>query len=143
MVHQAQNVASWGAPRLPLSVQGQMNQYYAAPLVQGPQEQPLILSQTSASTENVDAKKDTGGLSPSPDKKIQTYYGKRREQLDTGVTSMKQMNTHATLLLYFCIMTVLVCCCLGRCLIVPLSQASNYELNSRKHFSKLDKTGFI
>ena len=92
-----------------------------------------------------EVKKESTDLSAKAEKKVQkpSYYGKRREQLDTGVTSMKQMNTHATLLLYFCIMTVLVCCCLGRCLIVPLSQASNYELNSRKHFSKLDKTGFI
>jgi len=53
------------------------------------------------------------------------------------------MNTHATMLLYVCIMTVLLCCCLGRCLIVPLSQASNYEINSRKHFSKLDKNALL
>jgi len=143
MVHQAQSVASWGAQSLPVSVQGQMGQYYAAPLGQGPQEQPLLLSQTSANTEKVGTPQGAGGLPATADRRAPTYYGKRREQLDTGVTSMKQMNTHATLLLYFCIMTVLVCCCLGRCLIVPLSQASNYELNSRKHFSKLDKTGFI
>jgi hypothetical protein len=53
------------------------------------------------------------------------------------------MNTHATMLLYVCIMTVLLCCCLGRCLIVPLSQASNYEINSRKHFTKLDKNALL
>lgn len=63
--------------------------------------------------------------------------------LDTGVSSVKQMNTHATMLLYVCIMTVLLCCCLGRCLIVPLSQASNYEMNSRRHFSKLDKNALL
>lgn len=62
---------------------------------------------------------------------------------EMGVTSTKQMNTRGTLLLYFCIMTVLTCCCLGRCLIVPLTQASHYEINSRKHISKMDKNAFI
>jgi len=47
------------------------------------------------------------------------------------------------MILYFCIMTVLLCCCLGRCLVVPLSQASRFELNSRKHIGKLDKSAFI
>lgn len=40
---------------------------------------------------------------------------------DTGVSSIKHNNTRATMILYFCIMTVLMCCCLGRCLVVPLS----------------------
>jgi hypothetical protein len=48
-------------------------------------------------------------------------YGSRSKLGDTGVSSTKQMNTRGTLLLYFCIMTVLTCCCLGRCLIVPLT----------------------
>ena len=60
-----------------------------------------------------------------------------------GVSSIKHNNTKATMLLYFCIMTVLMCCCLGRCLVVPLSQASKFELNSRKHIGKLDKSAFI
>jgi hypothetical protein len=62
---------------------------------------------------------------------------------DTGVSSIKHNNTRATMILYFCIMTVLMCCCLGRCLVVPLSQASRFELNSRKHIGKLDKSAFI
>jgi hypothetical protein len=66
-----------------------------------------------------------------------------RRRHDTGVSSVKHMNTHATMLLYICIMTVLMCCCLGRCLIVPLSQASRYELNSRKHMRKLDKNAML
>ncbi len=62
---------------------------------------------------------------------------------DPGISSVKHNNTRATMLLYFCIMTVLMCCCLGRCLVVPLSQASKFELNSRKHIGKLDKSAFI
>lgn len=62
---------------------------------------------------------------------------------NTGVSSIKHNNTRATMILYFCIMTVLMCCCLGRCLVVPLSQASRFELNSRKHIGKLDKSAFI
>lgn len=62
---------------------------------------------------------------------------------DPGISSVKHNNTRATMLLYFCIMTVLMCCCLGRCLVVPLSQASKFEMNSRKHISKLDKSAFI
>jgi len=53
------------------------------------------------------------------------------------------MNTKGTLLLYFCIMSVLLIFCLGRCLVVPLSQASRFELNQRKHVKRLDKNGFI
>lgn len=60
-----------------------------------------------------------------------------------GVTSVKHMNTQRTMVLYFCIMTVLLFCCLGRCLVVPMSQASKYELNSRKHMAKLDKNAFL
>ena len=44
-----------------------------------------------------------------------------RNEMENGVTSVKQMNTHGTIILYFCIMTVLMCCCLGRCLVVPIS----------------------
>ena len=73
---------------------------------------------------------------------MQRHYD-RRDKLDTGVPSTKHMNTHGTMLLYFCIMTVLTCCCLGRCLIVPITQASHYEINSRKHMAKFDKNGFI
>jgi len=62
---------------------------------------------------------------------------------NTGVSSIKHNNTRATMILYFCIMSVLICCCLGRCLVVPLSQASRFELNSRKHIGKLDKSAFI
>jgi len=50
-----------------------------------------------------------------------TEYGNRAKLGDTGISTTKQMNTRGTLLLYFCIMTVLTCCCLGRCLIVPLT----------------------
>ena len=62
---------------------------------------------------------------------------------DTGISSTKQMNTHGTLMLYCCIMSVALCCCLARCMIVPIAQASNYELNSRGHIDKLDKNAFI
>jgi hypothetical protein len=58
-------------------------------------------------------------------------------------SSTKHANTKGTLILYFCIMSVLIFCCLSRCLVVPLSQASKFELNSRKHVKKLDKNGFI
>lgn len=58
-------------------------------------------------------------------------------------SSTKHANTKGTLLLYFCIMSVLIFCCLSRCLVVPLSQASKFEINSRKHVKKLDKNGFI
>ena len=70
-------------------------------------------------------------------------YGSRSKLGDTGISSTKQMNTRGTLLLYFCVMTVLTCCCLGRCLIVPLTQASHFEINSRKHISKMDKNAFL
>lgn len=94
-------------------------------------EQPMMLSQVSSHTDESvdDDMKPTEGQMKS--------FNMHKERLgDTGVDSTKQMNTRGTLLLYFCIMTVLSCCCLGRCLIVPLSQASNYELNSRKHMGK-------
>lgn len=38
-----------------------------------------------------------------------------------GISTVKRLNTQRTMILYFCIMTVLMCCCLGRCLVVPLS----------------------
>lgn len=72
--------------------------------------QPLFLSQTS-SDESQKAETDN-------DKQ---RFGLNRRSLDTGVSSVKQMNTRGTLILYFCIMTVLIFCCLARCLIVPLS----------------------
>lgn len=53
------------------------------------------------------------------------------------------MNTQRTLVLYFCIMTVLMCCCLGRCLVVPISQASRYEINARKYKAKQDKNELL
>ena len=46
-------------------------------------------------------------------KKDKNYY--------IGISSVKRMNTQRTMILYFCILTVLMCCCLGRCLVVPLS----------------------
>lgn len=75
--------------------------------------------------------------------KVMTPNGMKVDHPDTGVSSIKHNNTRATMILYFCIMSVLMCCCLGRCLVVPLSQASRFELNSRKHISKLDKSAFI
>lgn len=81
--------------------------------------------------------------SDEPEDHSNLQVERSRKKKDAGVSSMKHMNTHATMLLYLCIMTVLLCCCLGRCLIVPLSQASRYELNSRKHIRKLDKNAFI
>lgn len=56
---------------------------------------------------------------------------------------IQHMNTQRTMILYFCIMTVLMCCCLGRCLVVPISQASRYELNTKKHMAKLDKNAML
>ena len=75
--------------------------------------------------------------------KLQHIEKNRKERLDAGLPMTKQMNTRGTMLLYFCIMTVLTCCCLGRCLIVPITQESHYEINSRKHMTKFDKNGFI
>jgi hypothetical protein len=60
-----------------------------------------------------------------------------------GISSVKRMNTQRTMVLYFCIMTVLMCCCLGKCLVVPLSQASKYELNSRKYMAKQEKNALL
>ena len=57
--------------------------------------------------------------------------------------STKTLNTQRTMILYFCILTVLLCCCLGKCLVVPIAQAGRYELNSRKHIAKLEKNAFI
>jgi hypothetical protein len=95
-----------------------------------------MLSQVASVSENTNFLQEN-------EMKQESIHHKKREDLDTGVSSVKQMNTHATMLLYVCILTVLLCCCLGRCLIVPLSQASNYEINSRKHFSKLDKNALL
>ena len=50
-------------------------------------------------------------------------------QVSNGIPTTKQVNTKGTLLLYFCIITVLLFFCLGRCLVVPLSQASKFEIN--------------
>jgi len=81
-------------------------------------------------------------MQPPRNLKMMTPGGMQMNK-DTGVSSIKHNNTRATMILYFCIMTVLMCCCLGRCLVVPLSQASRFELNSRKHIGKLDKSAFI
>jgi hypothetical protein len=73
----------------------------------------------------------------------QTAESQLKHKMTAEQVSTKQMNTQRTMILYFCIMTVLMCCCLGRCLVVPLSQASRYELNARKHIAKLDKNAFL
>ena len=53
------------------------------------------------------------------------------------------MNTQRTMVLYFCIISVLLFCCLGRCLVVPLSQASKYELNTRKALARNEKNELL
>jgi len=96
-------------------------------------EQPLMLGQVSSSQhteEKVDVKSEQSTKETKPKR-------------DSGVLSTKHFNTKGTMLLYFCIMSVLLIFCLGRCLVVPLSQASRFELNQRKHVKKLDKNGFI
>jgi hypothetical protein len=92
MVNQVQNSVGY--------LKDPIQHYYSKPS-NFKQEQPLFLAQTQESE--------------VPE------YGSRSKLGDTGVSSTKQMNTRGTLLLYFCIMTVLTCCCLGRCLIVPLT----------------------
>lgn len=71
------------------------------------------------------------------------HLPKGNKALNKLEPSTKHLNTQRTMILYFCIMTVLMCCCLGKCLVVPISQASRFELNSRKHMAKLDKNAFI
>mmetsp|Transcript_23946 Transcript_23946/g.36684 ORF Transcript_23946/g.36684 Transcript_23946/m.36684 type:complete len:129 (+) Transcript_23946:773-1159(+) len=115
-------------------------------------EQGLFLSQTSSESDTASQEK----LETKSEEKIEVKveakadegqergkYGLARDKLDTGVSSVKQMNVRGTLILYFCIMTVLIFCCLGRCLVVPLSQQSQFEINSRKHMAKMDKNAFI
>lgn len=126
----AQRVQSQVISQLPDSVKLQLAQYYQQMISHPVQrEQPLMLGQVSSSETSQDDQKPT-------EPQMRSMYSRKERLGDTGVLSTKQMNTRGTLLLYFCIMTVLSCCCLGRCLIVPLSQASNYELNSRKHMGK-------
>jgi hypothetical protein len=128
----AQTIQTNIISQLPESVKLQLAQYYQNMISHPVQrEQPLMLGQVSSHTDESadDDQKPTEG-------QMKTMYSRKDKLGDTGVLSTKQMNTRGTLLLYFCIMTVLSCCCLGRCLIVPLSQASNYELNSRKHMGK-------
>ena len=48
----------------------------------------------------------------------------------------RHMNPHDIMVLYFSILTILICCCLGRCLVVPISQAG---LSSKKNLGKLEK----
>lgn len=91
-------------------------------------EKPLMLGQVSSSEgQKVEEKTERHRLPPR----------------DSDVPTPKHVNTKGTLLLYFCIMSVLVIFCLGRCLVVPLSQASRFELNQRKHVRRLDKNQFI
>lgn len=68
---------------------------------------------------------------------------------DSGLPKTKRhMNPHDIMVLYFSILTVLICCCLGRCLVVPISQAGLRDKTNlgklekpakKKHFDKLEK----
>jgi len=91
--------------------------------IRGTDDGPVLLSQVNGKESN-----------------MQTQNKKRQH---TAVSSTKNANTKGTMLLYFCIMTVLIFFCLGRCLVVPLSQASKFELNSRKHVKRLDKDAIV
>lgn len=88
-------------------------------------EKPVVLGQISSTTDQSQA------------------VERVKKNRDQQVSTPKHLNTKGTLLLYFCIMSVLLVFCLGRCLVVPLSQASRFELNQRKHVKRLDKNGFI
>ena len=57
----------------------------------------------------------------SSSKSTHTVKRSSARQTENGVSSPKHMNTHGSMILYFCIMTVLMFCCLGRCLVVPIS----------------------
>lgn len=117
---------------------------YTQPEAIAQKEQPLALGQVnsfsdSAPEETKDEKKPEQSASQEesqvsskmmknrePKKqprtlKVMTPNGMKVDHPDTGVSSIKHNNTRATMILYFCIMTVLMCCCLGRCLVVPLS----------------------
>ena len=100
------------------------------------EDRPIMLAQTQSVSEEENITTNIHNTSVFEAAKA---LKKKREQMDTGVLSTKHNNTRITMMLYFCIITVLTCCCLGRCLIVPLSQASNYELNSHYYLSKKDK----
>lgn len=123
----AQIMVNRAQAMIPQQVQ---NYIQLAPIVQ--RERPLFLAQTSP----VDEGNTTQSMVVQPPTR-------RMHHKKQDVSSVKQMNTHGTMILYFCIMTVLVFCCLSKCLIVPLTQASRYEINNRKHISKLDKNGLI
>ena len=84
-----------------------------------------------------------GQVSSHTDQSQAAERVKKARDPQQQVSTPKHMNTKGTLLLYFCIMSVLLIFCLGRCLVVPLSQASRFELNQRKHVKRLDKNGFI
>jgi hypothetical protein len=45
------------------------------------------------------------------------------------------------LIISFCL--VLLVCCLSRCLIVPMAQSSNNEMNTRKYLDKEEKRAFF
>jgi hypothetical protein len=114
-------------------------------LVELPTDDALHLSQVSEKMENT--KKHHKVLRPDilqlKDNVDPDNTGTNGPLSKKDYVKIQHMNTQRTMILYFCIMTVLMCCCLGRCLVVPISQASRYELNTKKHIAKMDKNAML
>lgn len=85
-------------------------------LMNGPTDNTFVqLSESETQSSVSESNIDTQGTKMRKSKtKNQNIY--------LGISSVKRLNTQRTMILYFCIMSVLMCCCLGRCLVVPISQ---------------------
>ena len=93
--------------RVPKHIKNNLANFYAMNVLGRPVgERPIMLGQVSGMSQQ---KLDTNV-------KQAAHGGSRHVS-----SSTKHAKTKGTLLLYFCIMSVLIFCCLSRCLVVPLS----------------------
>ena len=52
-------------------------------------------------------------------------------------------STNQLLMFVYCLIGVLIACVCGRFIVVPLSQAGNFEINNRGYTAKLDKNALL